>query len=121
MDINDLASYTTTAGLTTLLAGKVDTAQVLTNVPSGAVFTDTLYTHPSQHGISVITGLQAALDAKQATLTTGQRRQDPLGISKDTSCQLPITARVHIRRSRIGRGDPNGWLGGAHGGLYDHL
>lgn len=34
---NDLNNYTTTAGLTTLLAGRVNTAQVLTNVPSGAV------------------------------------------------------------------------------------
>ena len=49
-----------------LLAGKVDDSQVLTNVPSGALFTDTdtVYTHPSNHAISVITGLQAALDGK---------------------------------------------------------
>ena len=31
-------------GLSTSLAGKVDDSQVLTNVPSGAVFTDTLFT-----------------------------------------------------------------------------
>ena len=47
-----------------LLAGKVDDSQVLTNVPSGALFTDTVYTHPANHAISVITGLQAALDNK---------------------------------------------------------
>ena len=47
-----------------LLAGKVDDSQVLTNVPSGALFTDTAYTHPANHAISVITGLQAALDDK---------------------------------------------------------
>jgi len=47
-----------------LLAGKVDDSQVLTNVPSGALFTDTVYTHPTNHAISVITGLQAALDGK---------------------------------------------------------
>jgi len=47
-----------------LLAGKVDDSQVLTNVPSGALFTDTAYTHPANHAISVITGLQAALDGK---------------------------------------------------------
>ena len=53
-------------GLQTALDGKVDDSQVLTNVPSGALFTDTntVYTHPSAHGISFITGLQAALDGK---------------------------------------------------------
>ena len=35
-------------------------------VPEGAVFTDTdtVYTHPANHAISVITGLQTALDSK---------------------------------------------------------
>ena len=53
-------------GLQTALDGKVDDSQVLTNVPSGAVFTDTntVYTHPSAHSISFITGLQTALDGK---------------------------------------------------------
>ena len=51
-------------GLQTALDAKVDDSQVLTNVPSGALFTDTTYTHPSNHAISVVTGLQAALDAK---------------------------------------------------------
>jgi len=32
--------------------------------------TDTVYTHPANHAISVITGLQAALDAKQAADAT---------------------------------------------------
>ena len=49
----------------------MDDSQVLTNVPANAVFTDTVYTHPSSHPISMITGLQAALDAKQPTLSTG--------------------------------------------------
>jgi hypothetical protein len=38
------------------LDGKVDDAQVLTNVPSGAVFTDTIYTHPNHSGDVVSTG-----------------------------------------------------------------
>ena len=57
----ELADYTALQGD---LAGKVDDGQVLTDVPSGAVFTDTTYTHPANHAISVITGLQAALDDK---------------------------------------------------------
>jgi len=56
-------------GLSTALSGKVDNSQVLTNVPSNAVFTDTntVYTHPSSHPISLISGLQAALDGKLST------------------------------------------------------
>jgi len=37
-------------GLQTALNGKVDDSQVLTNVPAGAVFTDTVYTHPTYAG-----------------------------------------------------------------------
>ena len=53
-------------GLQSALNNKVDDSQVLTNVPSGALFTDTntVYTHPTNHAISVITGLQDALDDK---------------------------------------------------------
>jgi hypothetical protein len=81
-------------GLQTALDGKVDDSQVLTNVPSGALFTDTTYSvgdggltqvnfttadntkldgiatsannyvHPASHAISFITGLQTALDGK---------------------------------------------------------
>jgi len=39
----------------TALNGKVDDAQVLTNVPTGALFTDTIYTHPINHPPSIIT------------------------------------------------------------------
>lgn len=37
-------------GLQTALDGKVDDSQVLTNVPAGAVFTDTVYSHPTNSG-----------------------------------------------------------------------
>ena len=45
-------------GLQTELNSKVDDSQVLTNVPSGAVFTDTVYSHPTYAGddFSVDTG-----------------------------------------------------------------
>jgi hypothetical protein len=66
-----LSAYTTTAAMTTLLNGKVDDGQVLTNVPANAVFTDTLYTHPTAHPISMITGLQTAFNAKQDNLVAG--------------------------------------------------
>ena len=57
-------TITNVDGLQTALDAKVDDSQVLTNVPAGAVFTDTVYTHPTSHPISFITGLQTALDAK---------------------------------------------------------
>ena len=55
-----------TTGLQAALDSKVDDSQVLTDVPSGALFTDTdtVYTHPANHAISVTTGLQTALDGK---------------------------------------------------------
>ena len=45
-------------GLQSALDGKVDDSQVLTNVPAGAVFTDTVYSHPTYAGddFSVDTG-----------------------------------------------------------------
>ena len=58
------------AGYNVLLSQKAETSQVLTNVPANAVFTDTLYTHPSQHSISMITGLQTELN-KISGLKTG--------------------------------------------------
>lgn len=51
-------------GLQAALDSKVDDSQVLTNVPAGAVFTDTVYTHPLTHPMSMIEGLQTALDGK---------------------------------------------------------
>ena len=42
-------------GLQAALDGKVDDSQVLTNVPAGAVFTDTTYSHPSTHPATMIT------------------------------------------------------------------
>lgn len=43
-------SISEVSGLQTALDGKVDDSQVLTDVPAGAVFTDTVYTHPTTSG-----------------------------------------------------------------------
>ena len=48
--------------ISTAVNSKVDSTRVLTDVPSGAVFTDTVYTKPTNEPISYITGLQTALD-----------------------------------------------------------
>jgi len=59
-------SISVITGLQSALNGKINNAQVLTDVPSGALFTDTdtVYSHPDNHAISVTTGLQSALDGK---------------------------------------------------------
>jgi hypothetical protein len=61
--LGDDPNHVTT--MTTMIDGKVDDAQVLTDVPVSAVFTDTIYTKPSAEPISYITGLTTALDAKE--------------------------------------------------------
>ncbi len=58
------ANNLSSTSLQTALSGKVDNSQVLTNVPSGALFTDTVYTHPATHSIAEVSGLQTALNGK---------------------------------------------------------
>ena len=67
--VNKLSSYTSTAGLTTLLAGKVSNSRAQTNLPASALSSDTVYAHPSSHPILMITSLQSALDETQAMLS----------------------------------------------------
>jgi hypothetical protein len=55
------------SGLQGALDGKPDNSQLLTDVPSSAVFTDTVYSKPSSEPISYVDGLQGALDGKQAS------------------------------------------------------
>lgn len=55
-------------GLSTALAGKVDDSQVLTNVPSGAVFTDTTYS-VGNGGLTEI-NFTSALNTKLAGIAT---------------------------------------------------
>ena len=69
----------------TALDGKVDNSRVLTDVPLGAKFTDTIYTHPSTHPASMITESttkrfvsdteKAAWNAKETT-TGAQTKAD---------------------------------------------
>jgi len=69
-----LNNYTPTLNLTSMLSLQANSSQVLTNVPANALFTDTLYVHPSQHPIATITGLQTELNAKQDTLTACRKQ-----------------------------------------------
>jgi len=67
---NGTIAISGTGGNTIDLDGKVDDSQVLTNVPAGAVFTDTVYTHPATHSISEVAGLQAELDTLETDLNS---------------------------------------------------
>ena len=78
-----------TDGLQDALDAKVDDSQVLTNVPANAVFTDTVYTHPTNHAISVITGLQTALDSKQDGIGS-----EDLTIAMTDGLQAALDAKV---------------------------
>lgn len=53
-------------------ADTVNNLTVLTAVPSGALFTDTIYTHPDNHPASMITGLPTSLPADGGNATTSK-------------------------------------------------
>lgn len=128
-------------GLQSALDGKVDDSQVLTNVPSGAVFTDTTYsvgdggltqknftttlktkldgiatgannyTHPASHAISVITGLQSALDDKAPLASPGLTGTPtaPTAAANTNTTQIATTAYVQTEITDL--------IGGAPGAL----
>jgi hypothetical protein len=52
-------------------AAKVNSKTVLTNVPTGAVFTDTVYSKPSAEPISYVTNLQTELDELEVLALAG--------------------------------------------------
>jgi hypothetical protein len=56
-----------TSAIQTQIDGKVDDAQVLTNVPSGALFTDTTYSHPTGDGNLHVPATSTTNNAKVLT------------------------------------------------------
>ena len=129
-----------TTGLQAALDGKVDDSQVLTNVPSGALFTDTNttysvgdgglttndftnadhsklnaiaasannYAHPSNHAISVITGLQTALNLKAPLASpalTGAPTA-PTAAANTNTTQVATTAYVQTELTDLIGGAP---------------
>lgn len=63
--LGDDANYAST--ITTALAGKVDDGQVLTDVPASALFSDTVYTHPSIDGSLHVPATSTTNDGKILT------------------------------------------------------
>jgi hypothetical protein len=70
-------------GLQTALDGKVDDSQVLTNVPVGALFTDTIYTHPINHPPSIITQDANNRFVTDTEKSTWNSKQDLLGFTPE--------------------------------------
>lgn len=80
---------------------KANASQVLTNVPAGAIFTDTVYTHPASHSPSIITQdtsnrfvtdtEKLAWSAKQDALTSGTNIKTINGASILGSGDIVIT------------------------------
>jgi hypothetical protein len=81
---------------TSLGLGSIATsnAEVLTNVPAGAVFTDTVYSKPSSEPISYVSGLQTSLDAKvdDTQVGTGANKL----VQLNASGELPAVSAVNL-------------------------
>lgn len=78
-----LAGYADAATVTTALDGKVDDAQVLTNVPAGAVFTDTTYSvgNGGLTEINFTSARSSKLDGIEAGATADQTITAGSGLS----------------------------------------
>jgi len=79
-----LTSTELDANFTNLNTDKADKSQVLTDVPAGALFTDTntVYTHPTTHPASMLTGALPAIDGSALTgVTPTKLTVDALGIN----------------------------------------
>ena len=112
--------------IATAVNSKVDSSRVLTDVPSGAVFTDTVYTKPTSEPISYITGLQTALDGKVSTSDTDFVKLTNVSVSATEINYLSgVTSSIQTQIDNIG-GSP--WTVGSgfisiyndaiHGGVF---
>lgn len=76
-------SISEVSGLQTALDNKVDDTQVLTNVPANALFTDTVYVHPSNHAPSIITQDSSNRFVTDAQITSWTEKQSSLGFTPE--------------------------------------
>ena len=91
----------------------MDNSQVLTDVPAGAVFTDTTYTHPVSHSISEVSGLQTALDGKTSETSNTGSAQLPSG----TTAQRDGTPAAGYLRYNTTDGGFEGYDGAEWGAI----
>jgi len=80
-------------GLQAGLDGKVDDGQVLTDVPAGALFTDTVYTHPSGDGNLHVpaNGTGNDGDVLTASASAGNYTWEPIPVPTTTFAALTDT------------------------------
>jgi len=99
-------------GLASALLAKLDASRVQTDVPPGAVFTDTdtVYSHPAAHSIAEVTGLQSALDninsvllSDDATLDQIQEVVDFIKINRSTLDALGISSIAGLQAALDGK------------------
>jgi len=89
------------SGLQEVLDGKVDDSQVLTNVPLGALFTDTVYTHPTTDGNKHLpSGGASGQYVKWSSAGTGSwdtiNMEDMPTSSYKSSCRVATTANITL-------------------------
>ena len=84
-------SISEVSGLQAELDSKVDDSQVLTNVPAGAVFTDTVYTHPASHPASIITQDTSNRFVTDAEKTAWNAKQTALGFTPENAANKKTT------------------------------
>jgi|GEM_PF-1293880 len=75
--VNHTHTIPQVTGLQSALDGKIDDSQVLTNVPAGAVFTDTIYTLPTatstnKGGVEIFSDTVQAVASNAVTATAGR-------------------------------------------------
>ena len=110
------AELRVTAGvLTDELAGKVDDAQVLTNVPAGAVFTDTPYTHSTNvttnintSGATIVDSITTSAEGHITGMATRVLTLADLGYTGTTNANtyvLPVDHRVGTTASNVYAGN----------------
>lgn len=76
---------------------KADKTQVLTNVPANAKFTDTVYSHPSSHPASMITGLPTKLPADGGNSAT----VGGFTVGVNVPANAKFTDTVHTKLSQL--------------------
>ena len=93
-------SIANVTGLQSALDGKVDDSQVLTDVPAGAKFTDTVYTHPSTHPATMITEDSSHRFVTDAEKTTWNTVQD-MATSDELHTFQSHVSETYIERSAL--------------------
>ena len=92
------------SGMVSDIEGKVDDSRVLTDVPSNAVFTDTVYSKPTSEDIGYINGLQTALDTLDTAVDLNTASRTALGTPATTGIALLNDETASDARTTLGLG-----------------